>query len=534
MPLFFKELSREWSVDEVKARILLVTVDIVPELRKANTMAITRTQRSGSLARFANIVLVGGGVLCVLMSCYSVYHYGLTGRRSFINPAGMVLYCVMPAVLAVALFASLRLEALKRISLALLLLSIGLSIHAANLFLALADARITASNRTLWLRPGDVEDILELAKEHGVDFDNRSKRQVISDLNAKGIDAVPSLVPLVLLRQQPDGTRRSVIALDGVETLPHGGVSDRVTVYCNEEGEWVIYESDEHGFHNPKGIWSSDSVDIVALGDSFTQGGCVPSEKNFVAVVRERYPKTLNLGMAGQGPLNTLATLKDYAEGLKPKIVLWFFYEGNDIADLLYERQSPLLMRYLEGNFRQALRGRQADIDRALAAFIETEKSAQAVPPKPKTMAENIGRARHLVGELVKLNALRQRFGLVYGDSSQSSQYTESDVKTTMDLLERALREAKATVDAWGGRLYFVYLPERDTCIDPGRAVGDRGHIMNIVSREGIPLIDLHHAFRIQSDPLVLFPMRRLGHYNQKGHRLVGDEVLKSISSVGN
>ena len=365
----------------------------------------------------------------------------------------MVLYCGLPALLAGALFASLRLEALKRITLALLLLSIGFSIHAANLFLALTDARMTAANRTLWLRPADVEDIFELAREHGVTFDTRSKLQVISDLNAKGIDAVPSLVPLVLLKQQPDGTRRSVITLDGVETLPHGGISNTATVSCNEAGEWLVYESDEHGFHNPRGIWGPDSIDIVALGDSFTQGECVPSGKNFVAVIRERHPKTLNLGMAGQGPLNTLATLKDYVPALKPKIVLWFFYEGNDIGDLLYERQSPLLMRYLEGNFSQSLTGRQAEIDRTLATYIESEKAGRTVAEKPKEMAENTGHAPRFLGSLINLNALRKRLGLVYGDFSQSSQYTESDVKATMDLLDRALRQAKATVDTWGQAL---------------------------------------------------------------------------------
>ena len=496
-------------------------------------MATTRTQGSGRLARFASIVLAGGGALCILMLFYSIYHYGLMGRRSFTSPTGMVLYYGVPALLAGALFASLRLEAFKRTGLALLLLSIGLSIHAANLFLALTDARMTAANRTLWLRPGDAEDIFELAREHGVKFDTRNKLQVISDLNAKGIDAVPSLVPLVLLKQQPDGTRRSVITLDGVETLPHGGISNRVTVYCNEEGKWVVYESDEHGFHNPKGIWS-DSVDIVALGDSFTQGGCVPSDQNFVSVIRERYPKTLNLGMAGQGPLNTLATLRDYVEPLKPKIVLWFFYEGNDIGDLLYERQSPLLMRYLGGNFSQSLAGRQAEIDRALAAYIESEKAARTVAERPRKMAEKVGRARHLLGSLIKLNALRQRFGLVYGDSSQASQYMGPDANTMMDLLDRALREAKATVDTWGGKLYFVYLPERDSCIDSSRAVGDRGQIMTMVRKVGIPLLDLHYVFRAQNDPLALFPFRRLGHYNQKGHRLVGDQVIKSISLSGN
>jgi hypothetical protein len=497
-------------------------------------MASTKTRHFEKSAKFANLVLAGGGVLCVLMLFYLIYYYGLTGRRSFTSQAGLVLYYGLPALLAGTMFASLRLETFKKISLSLFLLSIGLSIHAANIFLALSDARMRTANRTLWFRPGDVEDIVELAKEHGVTFDARNKLQVINDLSAKGIDAVPSLVPLVLLKQQPDGTRRSVINLDGVEVLPHGGISNRVTVYCNEEGQYVVYESDEHGFHNPKGIWGSDSVEIVALGDSFTQGGCVPSDKNFVSVIRERYPKTLNLGMAGQGPLNMLATLKDYVPALKPKFVLWFFYEGNDIGDLLYERQSPLLMRYLEGNFNQTLSGRQAEIDKALAAYIESEKTARTVPPKPRTMSETIGRAGNLLGGLVRLNALRQRLGLVYGDSSQSREYLGSDAnaKMSMDLLDRALREAKATVDGWGGKLYFVYLPERDTCIDPGRAVGDRAQIMTMVRRMGIPLIDVHHAFRAQSDPMSLFPFRRLGHYNGEGHRLVGNEVLKTISPV--
>jgi hypothetical protein len=158
-------------------------------------MATTKTQRVERLARFANIVLIGGGVLCALILFYSIYYYGVTGRRSFTNPAGMVLYYGVPALLAGALFAALRLETFKRISLALFLVSIGLSIHAVNLFLALADARITSANRTLWFREGDVEDIVELAREHEVGFDTRSKFQVINDLKAKGINAVPSIVP---------------------------------------------------------------------------------------------------------------------------------------------------------------------------------------------------------------------------------------------------------------------------------------------------------------------------------------------------
>ena len=103
-----------------------------------------------------------------------------------------------------------------------------------------------------------------------------------------------------------------------------------------------------------------------------------------------------------------------------------------------------------------------------------------------------------------------------------------------MELLDRALRAAKATVDDWGGKLYFVYLPERDSYLDSNRLVADRAQVLASSATAGIPLIDLYQAFGSQSDPLDLFPFRRLGHYNEKGHRLVGDEVLRTISPMVN
>jgi hypothetical protein len=68
-----------------------------------------------------------------------------------------------------------------------------------------------------------------------------------------------------------------------------------------------------------------------------------------------------------------LATLKEYAESLRPKVVLWFYFEGNDLKDLSNERRSPLLSRYLEPNeFSQRLSSRQDEIDRALGGYLDT------------------------------------------------------------------------------------------------------------------------------------------------------------------
>src|SRR5207247_577135 len=98
----------------------------------------------------------------------------------------------------------------------------------------------------------------------------------------------------------------------------------------------------------------------------------VPSEKNFVALIRNRYPATLNLGETGNGPLTELATLKEYLPGLKPKIVLWCYFEGNDLADLKGEHANALLMSYLNGNYSQGLLREQANIDQALTIYLKS------------------------------------------------------------------------------------------------------------------------------------------------------------------
>ena len=59
------------------------------------------------------------------------------------------------------------------------------------------------------------------------------------------------------------------------EVIPLGGVGSVKTVYCNEGGEYTIYDADERGFSNPKGLWGAPA-EVAVIGDSYTQGACVP------------------------------------------------------------------------------------------------------------------------------------------------------------------------------------------------------------------------------------------------------------------
>src|SRR6185436_4487677 len=131
-----------------------------------------------------------------------------------------------------------------------------------------------------------------------------SPTQVLDDLRRTGTDAIPITTAVNdLLITHPDGTATSAVAIDGRELVPLGSVSDATTLLCNESGEWISYRSDSRGFNNPDDVWRTGRVDVAALGDSFTHGYCVPGGTSFIDLLRQHNRATLNLGMAGNGPL---------------------------------------------------------------------------------------------------------------------------------------------------------------------------------------------------------------------------------------
>jgi hypothetical protein len=262
----------------------------------------------------------------------------------------------------------------------------------------------------------------------------------------------------------------------------------------------------------------------VALGDSYVKGWCVPSDKNFVASIRRDFPRTLNLGVTGHGPLMMLGTLKEYASRVKPRVVMWFYFDGNDLGDLKKERQSPLLMRYLDKDFLQRLYNRQPEIESALAHYLPGEMNRlrrsnfveESAPPK--------NRIQELEG-FIKLAETRTRLGLTGVLSSSNDVDQENEFEEVKRLLTRVLAEAKRTVDTWNGEIYFVYLTgfsgwERDA---------EKEQVLKVARNLGFPIIDLHAAFDEHGDPFSLFPFRQPAHYNEIGHQYVAQVVLKSL-----
>jgi hypothetical protein len=452
---------------------------------------------------FVNVLLAGAGSVFSFLFIYSAYRYVRTGERLFTSYVDAI-----PAALAIVFLAALKLKSTYRLLLATLLFSMAVAAYSLEFFLRLSYSTVFVQQMAA-----------KLAQEFGVDIDQRDRYQLIADLRKQGISAV---------------LQNNVSVNTGdAEITPLAGIANKLTVGCNQAGRPLIYESDEHGFNNPKGLWRPGS-DIVAVGNSFTLGYCVPSDINFVALIRRRYPATVNLGMPGQGPVHILATLKEYTQFLKPKVVLWF-YSDVTFTELQVEKDSRMLMRYLKSDFNQGLLHRQSEIDDALTRL---ERQISPSMNQPAIRQERGKKLFRDLPELMKLSILRQKLGLIHRPTLLREVDWMSDSELSafefdLNLIRETLFEAKAQVEAWGGVLYFVDLPQWERLYAPNPTVGIRmwPQILKLVNGLGIPVIDLYPAFQNHPDPSSLFPLRGSGHYNRASHRLVSETVLNVIAS---
>ena len=454
--------------------------------------------------KFAHLVLGGGVLFCVVVLIYALF-------LSLLPPPQRVKY-VIAAIAGMLFFAfALRWRAETKVNLALCVLSFALTLYLLemSIFFGWVDVLELSWEEKLFNELISVTGLLD------VPFDRRSKGQVVADLRAKGVDAYPPLIPQhlassngLLLRQE--------------RLYPLAGLSNKPAVVCNEIGEWIIFENDEHGFNNPKGMYQNQALEMVLVGDSFTYGACVRQGRDIGGLLREGGRELLNLGVPGHGPLEELATLKEYGEPFKPKLVLWIYYEGNDLLDLLREIESPLLLQYLEPEFSQALLLRQDTIDKLIMNYIsvEEEKAIASEREKRKSFSLILRNG----DRIVKLFHLRQK---VYEFLNPYNYALRVDCTPRVPLFGEILAEANQRVGSWGGQLYFVYLPawERVTGVVERENLHCRDDVLRLVEQLEIPLIDFHDVMSTHSDPLSFFPLRVNGHYTAEGYQLLAQQI---------
>ena len=454
--------------------------------------------------KFADMVFKLGILLSIILVIFAAF------KIFYPSPYSTLTFYIVSMIFGIifAILFSLGLKKLNndiKINLSVLFFTIGITIYGIEIYLNFFSKKIYSSEI--------------IAEQLGIPYDKRTRLEVLTDLSDSGIEVYPN--PSSMQNQTDNG---KII-------FNFGGISNITTILPNESGFYPVIETDEHGFNNPKGLYLKDEVDIMLIGDSYSEGYSVHPNKTIASVLRQLGFNTISIGRAGNGPLREFASLKEYAKPLKPKIVLWQ-YCLNDLAELEREIELSIFKKYLyEDNYSQKLISRQKEIDKFLINFAQAEwekemdnevKQKNKMNISTKNKEHEIG--NHIIIKILKLSKLREMIKLV-------PVVTSVPKATPSPIFRDILQKSKQLVSSWGGKMYFVYLPDFKR-YSTGEKNPDINFIMQTATDLGVPIINIHkEIFLSHPDPLSLFPFRKRNHYNAEGYKLIAETVAKRLEA---
>ena len=339
-------------------------------------------------------------------------------------------------------------------------------------------------------------------KKNKENYDLREPIQVFEDLTKKYSNVSHVVKPMKLKLK------------NGNEIFSASGLANSLTINCNENGYYSTYQSDRFGFNNPDNEWDNKEVDFVMVGDSYTQGSCVNHPNDLASQFREiTGSNVINLGYGGNGPLIEYMSLKEYTKNIKIKNIVWIFYEGNDLLDLEIELKNNILLRYLtEDQFTQNLSQKQNEIDFEIKKKISNKELE-------KKNSEKVSFNRYLFDRF-KLFSLRY---LIMDIKKKSNKKLVK--KELYQILSKALDYSISK----NANFYFVYLPEFET-IKNNQNKKNYRKILSKLGHNKIKIIDINQFMLSKKDPLMYYPFRNNGHFNEIGYKVVAEEILKQLN----
>lgn len=288
--------------------------------------------------------------------------------------------------------------------------------------------------------------------------------------------------------------------------FPLSGMPNSFTVMCEEDSGMITYKSDRYGFNNIDSYWDIEKK-IFLIGDSFIEGSCVDKKYSIDSQLNKLTNENfLSLGVGGNGPMMQLALLKEYAITDSTKEIFWFFYEGNDLADLSIEKSSDILNRYLENDFTQNLKQKISQQEENLKAFLEGAMSSEI-------------KIRDIIIKIIKLKNVRQ---IVLGSYSQS----KDDQSKLIGDYEKIMIVVKNLLNQKNINLKFIYLPSINGL---NNNLDFYNKMKKMITDNKIEIIDLTEKFqKIEKESLdSYYSQEGKGHFNEKGYLFIAQSLAE-------
>ena len=276
---------------------------------------------------------------------------------------------------------------------------------------------------------------------------------------------------------------------------------------------------------------------ILFIGDSFTEGGSIPWEKTFVgrvaSALKPRGIEVLNAGVASYCPATEKVKLRTLLmdRGLKVDRVV-VFVDISDVADELYYEEMP------DGKIRQIPYG----------PFHAQAERLQKIDAVCDWLEKNVENNFVILGAVVRNVRLQwrrhgDRTGVAAYDKIPLWKYNWPDYQGEFqEFVERGLKEAQESmtgiakmVREKGIALTVAVYPwpqQVRAGSRPSRAEKEWSHW---AQKNGAEFINLFPAFvnQMPAEEIVQrYYWRNDCHWNEFGHALVAEEILKSPNKI--
>lgn len=287
---------------------------------------------------------------------------------------------------------------------------------------------------------------------------------------------------------------------------------------------------DKNGFRNDQDLTSAE---IAVIGDSYVESPMIPRSLLATTQLAKIQPKTVaNLGQSSYGPQQELAVLKRYALPLHPQIVVWVFYEGNDLADAVAYAGKVSYLKSI-GNSTDRAWNRSLTKN-SLLWLMRTIRTIQGCVPEP-SIEGNHGTVLDDEGKPHQLYFL---------DHSSSVSLTAQELDGLHQTVA-AIEEAYRVVQKEGARFIVVFAPTafrvyRDVAhFEKAEGGIKRWELNDLPDRlrkmiseisPDIGYLDLTPALKSAARKNRLVFMSDDTHWSSEGHRVVAEALAEALA----
>lgn len=471
------------------------------------------TTRPGIRSRFEQGIYLSVGAL--LLIGWALY---IWGRDYSVKSLGNVGLITQVGSIIVVLYA-----------LALMAFSVCRSLYARRLMVSAISVIVVL---------GLVELGLQLSDLGSQPPGKQDRIDTILDQRSRGIETFPAFWA-DLLRQVAD-------TVDSDLFLSQVGNSS--VVQWEEDDGLIIMRTDENGFRNLPGLYDeTDSFDVFLLGDSFTEGCCVPDGFTIADQIRQStHFSVYNGGIAGAGLVHKLAVFIEYGLPKEPTHVFLIMPEGLSLGRALNELKTKRYKEYYSDHQGSGLLAKRATKDRVLreVAAIELNNARQELlKPLMESFAGKVNSGSKLVqlihnnqGLIGNLKFFKPRVKAAgnpnYGEGALACNDPEF-IPARRTIMKEVVSWLDGRVKQYGGSLYIVYVPTAWRSGYSGWPECEHDMVIEVTKELGVPLIDIIPVMSKYDDPTKIFakgPTRgRPVHPNRDGYRLIAEQIVQRL-----